>query len=359
MKKSGLVLILILLFAALPANIMAKKKGKKRANRFSLSANVSFFYDNNILRYSDYYLDEFLSGANNGRFHVSTYDDLIIEPRIKIGYRKKIIARRYTEFYLRARYDKFFVNGIKDWAQYSFGLKQYLPASTSVTFEYVYTPYYYIRHYRDKEWTDFYGDGADAFKEYSFAKDDFALRLERKIAKNFSVKLYYSHMIYYYGEFFTEHDASQNLFGGRVYYARKKIGANFGVKYLNSDARGKTGVDPSYYEYKYYFGASYVMPRFFGYKNGVSLLAVYNTRYYVSEFTPESDPVHSGRYDKYYSVYFNYEIDASAFGKIALYLNWNGRNAETVYPETSSLLSRDKDFSQFKIGVKYKYSIKF
>jgi len=360
MRRLRFFFILILLCVAASPQFFAKGKKKKKTRAIKTSFEVFTFYDNNILRYSDYYIDKFLSGENGGRFHVNTFDDLIIAPQATIAYGKRFFRGSYSEISFGAKYNKFFVNSIKDWGKYAFALRHVFPTRTTFSFEYSFIPKYYIRHYRDKEWVEAYGYGEDAFKEYSFRKDDFSFVLKQRVMKVLELKLYYDYGKYYYNKYFTEYDATRNLVGARMFYDfSRKLKVNFGVKYSFSDARGKKNVDPTYDEYKFYFGFTFVPPKIYGFGNSVTALAIYGTRNYLSPFSPANDPVHSGRNDEYFQMFFNYKFSITKRSDLIFYANYNKRDSGTSWSETNDFVAREKSFDQFKIGVKYQYEIKF
>ncbi len=360
MKNSIKKFLIIILFFSFWQNFSLAKEKKKTSKNLSLSVRTSLIYDNNILRYSDYYLNEFQNGINNGRFHISTYDDMIFTPELQIAYRKQIVKKLFSEIFIRTKFNKYFVNSIKDWGNISFGLKQNFPYKFYIRFKYDYTPHYYIRHYRDKEWIEFYGNSSDSFKEYWFAKDNYEILISKKILKNLSLNVLYNFADYYFGKYFTEYDAEQNIFGGKIFYRiSRKLKINAGMKYVYLKAKGKPGVDPSYNEYKYYLSGSYSLHPFFGIKNSVALSLIYNERFYSSNYNFYSDPLHSGRYDKSILIFLYYNFTFKNIGDFSFFYNFNKRDAETVFNETTDSISRDKSFSQQRFGLKYKYSIKF
>jgi len=72
--------LLMLVFLLANGDIIAQRKVKKNGQRLDIKVGLKTHYDNNILKYSDKYLDRFMNGEDPGRFSIDTYDDLIWTP---------------------------------------------------------------------------------------------------------------------------------------------------------------------------------------------------------------------------------------------------------------------------------------
>jgi hypothetical protein len=55
-----------------------KKKKEKKVDRWALSLSIKPFYDSNILKYSEKYIQRFKNGEDPGRFHINRIDDLTV-----------------------------------------------------------------------------------------------------------------------------------------------------------------------------------------------------------------------------------------------------------------------------------------
>jgi len=74
-----LLLFFFLFFISTGEALAAEKKKKKKKIGLELKVGLAMTYDDNILKYSDKYLDRFMNGLEPGRFQwIDTYDDLII-----------------------------------------------------------------------------------------------------------------------------------------------------------------------------------------------------------------------------------------------------------------------------------------
>ncbi|MBP1683597.1 MAG: hypothetical protein H6Q27_1161, partial [Ignavibacteriaceae bacterium] len=148
---------IILLFFFLNENVFAGDNPEKKVKKWALSLSIKPYYDSNILKYSEKYIERFKNLEDEGRFHIETTDDLVWGYSIGLTYTDEIIGSLKT--ILGAGYDSdaYTYNSIKTWLTYNVFLRQYITASTSVSASYSYLPSFYVRHFRDEDWVKYYG----------------------------------------------------------------------------------------------------------------------------------------------------------------------------------------------------------
>ena len=99
----------------IPVNTFAIDKPEKKVVKWALSLSIKPYYDNNILKYSEKYIQRFKNGEDEGRFHIETTDDLVWGYSIGLTYTDEIIGNLKT--ILGAGYDSdaYTYNSIKTW----------------------------------------------------------------------------------------------------------------------------------------------------------------------------------------------------------------------------------------------------
>ena len=81
----------------LSENVLAQKDTKKKSYHWEVRLSVGTMYDNNILKYSDKYIDRFINSQDEGRFHISSYDDMVFPYSVGISYRNNFIGTLNSE----------------------------------------------------------------------------------------------------------------------------------------------------------------------------------------------------------------------------------------------------------------------
>jgi len=143
------LLILPVIFSLITSEkIYAGGKPEKKKDKWAISLSLSPFYDNNILKYSEKYIQRFKNREDEGRFHVSSIDDLAFGYSVGVTYTDEIIGKLRT--ILGAGYDSdaYTYNSIKTWSVYNVFWRQYITTSTSLSISYSYLPGFYVRHFR-------------------------------------------------------------------------------------------------------------------------------------------------------------------------------------------------------------------
>jgi hypothetical protein len=127
------------------------KSLKEKLNlRVSGSVVLQTIYDDNILRYSDGFIEDFRRNDPPDKFHVETYDDAILSPRLFLTFRANPLGKRETRLYLGYITWQYVRNPAKDNELWTLRLRQYTARYDRVEFSYSYSPPSYIRHLSDR-----------------------------------------------------------------------------------------------------------------------------------------------------------------------------------------------------------------
>lgn len=348
-----------------------KKKSEKKINKWALSLSVRPYYDSNILKYSEKYIDRFKNREDEGRFHIETIDDLVWSYSIGITFTDNIIGQLRTILGAGFDSDAYTLNSIKTWETYNIFLRQYFSASTSFSASYSYIPGFYVRHFRDEDWVLYYGYVPETFRPYIFSKDDFSFWLQHIFDwKTTKARIYFTYDRYYLDESNTEYDSNDYIYGFRIYQSLfNNLDLNFGYLYSTSDAKGydepgetkedSDDSDATNFEHAYYAGIGYVLPKIFSRNNDISVDVQYLRGFYTTDHFLELDPLHAGRYDYNYRVFVNYNIDVIENLTATAFYHWFKRESSSASEENREYVSDEKDYTQYRVGINFSYVLKF
>ncbi len=368
-----LFLLLLALTVLLPAGGafgQEKKKKKKKTKYFELRVGLAMVYDDNILKYSEKYLNRFMNGEDEGRFHIETYDDLIINPSLEVICRPKIFKKAKTRINASISPKIYAVNNIKDWLYWGVGFQQYITKSASIKILYSYIPDFYVRHFRDDQMIPIYGYTPESFTPYAFSKDNYGIYAQNTFFKGTRIRLSLYHARYYHNKYYTEYDSKDWLYGINLYQRiHKNFRLDFAYQYVTSDAKGydasidtpetTTGPDATFAEDRFTIGFVWKLPKLAKRSNNLDVDFLLLNRYYSSPYSPLVDKLHAGRYDKNYRIYATYNITLKKYLKLSLFYNWLMRDTDTKALINSDYVSSEKDYHENKIGFKLVYSLKF
>jgi hypothetical protein len=368
--KLFIFIVPLILFMLVEKVSFAQEQTEKDENNWSVEVSFKSAYDNNILKYSDKYLDRFVNNEDEGRFHINKYDDLTFDYSARIAYSKNILKNLRSIISARFDLNQYSFNTIKSWVSYNLGWQQYISKKTSIMLSYSYLPDFYISHYRDDDWTKISGYTPETFQPYSFLKTDYSFWLQHVFSTSVKARLYFSYMDYFYNEHFTEYDSKNIMFGGRIFYELSdKIAVDAGYKYISSNAKGydepyetkqnSDDNDATYYENVFSAGIEYQMPKILELNNTISISADFILRDYTTEHSVESDPLHAGRNDFNYRLYFDYNFDILNNFSAGAFFNLLFRDADTSFEMNREYVSDEKDYNQFQLGLDFNYKFQF
>ncbi len=364
-------LLVLTIFFLLPNNeTLAQKKSKKKAQNWNLDVGLATIYDDNILKYSRKYLERFDKREDEGRFHIDTYDDLVLHLTLKATYTFKIFGDLKSKINADFGHKLYTVNDIKSSSTIGFGFRQYLTKRASMKFFYSYLPNLYINHFRDDDWVEVYGYVEEAFQPYSFAKDSYGFYIQNTFFKNSRVMLTFNYVKYYHNEHFTEYDCNNFECSFKLYQPiHKKIKLTLGYKFTNSEAIGydepfetienTDDSDATHIEDRFTFALNWKLPRFLKRTNDFNAECRLMNRYYSSKRYLEEDKMHAGRVDKNVRLYFTYNIRMKKNIKLSAFYYWFTRDSDTEAIPNKELISNEKDYHQDQYGLKITYNLKF
>ena len=363
--------ILLLITTGISDDIYAQKKQKKKKNvkHWGLNISVKSSHDNNILKYSEKYINRFNNGEEPERFKINSLDAFVIQNTVEFKYQYSIFGKLNTRFFAKAN-SKFYIdNPVKNFVVYGIGFRQYLSKSSFFNFTFSKIPNFYVRHYKDADLTALQDDQDDIFRPYEFTKDDYSIYLQNSITSSTKLRIEFSFMEYLYNEYFSEYDAYNILYGIKIYQTlSKRVKLNAGYRYVRSKAdqlgslpleAGEKYVDPSFDEYIFSLGLSFSLPRMFGVSQKISLSGKYNRRYYTTNVYYKFDPLHTGRYDFVYRANINYGFKISRGFTTSFFYTWNMRYSSSTIEGNKDRIAREKDFEQNIFGINMEYSFKF
>jgi len=351
--------------------IHAGESPRKKIKSWGIDLSLNTFYDSNILKYSDKYIDRFKNREDAGRFHVNRYDDLVFSYSISFSFTKNFYKKLKTTFGTEMGMDTYSYNNIKSWSSFDIYWQQEVTNSTSFAISYSYIPEFYIRHFYDDDWTIIYGYVPETFQPYKFSKEDYSLWVQQYFwNKKTRLRVYFSYMKYFHNQHYTEFDSKDYLYGFRVYQKLTNfLSVNAGYKYTTSDAKGfdqpgelrlaSDDSDGTNYEHIYLAGIELKLPKIFSVRNDLNLTAQYQEQFFTTKHFYELDPLHSGRYDYNYRVFFNYNFDLFKDFTLSAFFTWMNRDTHSTINANEEYISDEKDYSQYQTGIKFNYQIKF
>jgi hypothetical protein len=348
-----------------------KKKTEKKVDKWTLSLSIKPYYDSNVLKYSDKYIQRFKDGEDPGRFHINRIDDLTVGYSAGITYTDAFFGNMKTILGAGYDTDAYTYNSVKNWATFNIFYRQQITASTSAQFSYSYIPEFYVRHFRDDDWVKYYGFTEITFQPYTFSKDDFAFWVQQILPwKTTRARLYFTYSRYYLNSAYTEYDSDDYMFGFRIYQKlMDNLDLTFGYLYGTSDAKGydepaetkeqSDDSDATNFDHAYFAGLGLNLPKIFSMSNDIRVDFQYQRVFFTTNHYVELDLLHAGRYDYNYRVFVNYNIKLLNSLSATLFYNWYAREAGSGSNINDGYISDEKDYTQYRIGVKLNYIIKF
>jgi len=365
------VLLMFIIFSISNGDAFAEEKNKKKKkDTWEVKAKLAAIYDDNILKYSDKYLDRFMKQQDEGRFHIDTYDDFILFTSLGLSKTFRIFGKQKTIFNGEVSRRTYAVNSVKDWNYFTVGIRQYITKYLSFKILYSYIPDFYVRHFRDEQWVDIYGYNSNTFTPYAFSKDNYGFWIQNTFFKNTRIKftLYYSP--YYHNKHYTEYDSKNWTYGIQLYQKlHKKFRVDVGYQYVTSDAKGydasyetpetTNGPDATYVEDRFVFGFDWKLPRIKKLRHSFDAKCLIFNRYYSSEHPWQTDRLHAGRVDNNLRFYVNYKLRLNKSWQLTAYYNWLGRDSGTTADLNNDYVSNEKDYRQNIFGLMVAYTLKF
>lgn len=369
--RATVLILVTLTFLVINQQIFAGDPPKKKADKWALTLSINPYYDSNVLKYSDKYIQRFKNREDPGRFHINRIDDLTIGYSAGLTFSDKFIGKLRTTLGAGYDTDAYTYNSVKTWATFELFFRQQITKSTSAQFSYSFIPEFYVRHFRDDDWVYYYGYTEIAFQPYTFSKDNFSFWVHQILPwRTTRARLYFTYSRYFLNEAYTEYDSNDYMFGFRIYQTlMKNLQITFGYLYTNSDAKGydeptetrdlSDDSDATNYEHTYFAGFKLNFPEIFSRPNYLRTNFQYQRTFFTTEEFVEIDPLHAGRYDYNYRLFLNYNLILIKNLSATLFYNWYMREAGSPSEYNDEYISDEKDYTQYRLGVSFNYLITF
>jgi hypothetical protein len=355
-----------------------EKSKKKKKSTYEVKVSLDAKYDDNILKYSEKYLERFMNGLDYGRFHIETYDDVILTPSVSVAGNFKIFGKLNSRFNADFSHNQYIVNNIKTWDYFSLGYQQNLTKKASFKILYSYIPEFYVRHFRDEDLVRIYGYTPETFVPFSFSKDNLGFWIQNTYFKNTRIRLTFSYAKYYHNQHYTEYDCDNLTYGIQIIQpVNKTIKLEAGFEYTTSNAKGydnttiegfytteetkenSDDADATNREESYWLGCSWQIPDVLKLKHSLDAKIGYDRRNYTTDDGPIEDPEHAGRLDQNMNLAFTYSLRLNKKFSVSAYYKFFGRDSSTSSIINSNYVSNEKDYKQNQVGLSISYNLKF
>jgi hypothetical protein len=375
-KVTSIILIFIFFFSVEEVFTQEKSKEKSKPKRYEVEVGLDAVYDDNILKYSDKYLERFMDGMDFGRFHIETYDDMILKPSFKFTSTFNFFKKQKTKFSFDYSYSAYIVNDIKNWQGIGISVNQSFLKRASFRISYNYIPDFYVRHFRDEDLVQYYEETTgfgyipETFVPFSFAKDNIGFWIQNTFFKNTRLRLVFDYARYFHNEHYTEYDCKNLMYGFQINQAiTKELKVDLGFEFTNSRAKGydepgetletSDDADANNVANGFLFGLSYQLPKIMNLKSNLNAGLDYDLKYYTTDNYVEVDPEHAGRVDNSLAISVNYNVEISKSFSIGAFYKWSGRDSYTSSEINSNYVSNEKDYKQNQVGLELSYGLKF
>jgi hypothetical protein len=367
-KKCFVWLFSLLLFLLVSARIKAQSEKEKVFQGLDLELGLGSIYDDNILKYSDYYLTKFKNHEDSGRFHVNTTDGLIIDQSVKLTPTFLFFGKNKTVLVGDFDQQTYVNNKIKNWNKISVGLQQFIVKKLSIDFSYSYLPSFYVRHYYDEDWVAIYGYAPETYQPFEFSKNEYGFWIQNTFFKNLNTRLRLSFDFeqYFYNEHFIEYDSKNLVYGINLYQpVKKKFKFELGYRFISSNAKGydepgetkdsSDDSDPSYNADEYNGAIKYIFQPIFKRTSNINIDFTYKRSCYTTKHYLELDRLHAGRTDDLYKLKISYEIFLLKSLTLSGFYYWCKQDSDTRAEANKELVSQEKDYLHHQYGLTFKY----
>jgi len=370
LSLKGFIILLALCIFTISGELAAQKKPKQKSLGIEAEIGISMTYDDNILKYSEKYLNRFMNHEDEGRFHIETYDDFIVSPSISLSRSFKFFGKKSTILNADFKPSFYTLNDINNWSVLNFGVRQNFAGKASFKLFYSYIPHYYIRHFRDDDWVVVHGYTPIAFQPYVFSKDTYGFWIQNTFFKNSRVMFTFNFQKYFHNEHYTEYDSDNTLYRIKLYQPlHKKLRLELMYQFVHSDAKGYDGegeskflsddADATYDEDGLSVGLVWTLPKIKKYTHNIQGECVVYRRCYTTEEYVEIDPLHAGRVDENFRFYFTYNIRLSKALSLAAFYKWYYRESGSGSEINDWFISDEKDYRQNQAGLEISYGFGF
>jgi hypothetical protein len=369
--------LLILLFigwavrmgAQTDSGTLVSKKRRTLKPEYSAIIGLKTMYNDNLLEYSDYFIEKFVTREDSGRFHINTYDALLIKPSFLFTISLPLFKKKPTQLWGYAAHTFTIRNNKRgDFSSYSFGLNQTISPAIQAELSYSYLPFFYLFHMRDRDYTDLMGFTPETFMPLTYSKNKYEAGVSYKWK---TIKLNFTGLRsqYFFNAYFTEFDAIEQGYRVNISsrFFKQKLSTKFLYEFSRSmakgyDEEGETRLnsdesDASNYRNRYGVQLDYSIPKIRKVATSLSLEIDITKRTYLSENFIERDMFQTGRRDIVANLGVDYKISISKHMVLALTYEHNKRKAGSLSSINHALIDRERSYSQNVYGMAINYKI--
>ena len=339
------------------------KKKKKSKWKTRVTVGLETIYDDNFLRYSDDYLDDFHAGTYPWKFQIDRQDTHIFAPSIDMYAQRKLISWGNTRFRFKFKRWQYLQGHIKSNMGFDYYIRQYLPKGRSLEFWYNYAPQQYIRELSYRTPLQPPSDPLE-WGEFRYSRNVFNLIFRTKVRKNMNLKLHFNRSLRYYNQEFMENDIKDLGLRGTLYWdVHKAWRLTLDYGYSDAPARGANEVgetleasddsDPSYKRDLFQIDIAWKPKWAKGIFDKVALRGQHQIYWFTSTKELVDDPYHVGRKDMVYATQLVFDRKLNKTLTMKLGVKYTERVVESPWKGD---IAEDKDYNQrrYWIGLTYR-----
>ncbi|MEM8963880.1 MAG: hypothetical protein AAGD38_20520 [Acidobacteriota bacterium] len=325
---------------------------------WAVRGRVASYYDDNILRYSDKFIQRFEDGRDPSRFRVESLDDFIQRLDLYVDHAFPGLRKREAKIGVDIEHRAYLRNDIKDWTRFGVHLDQDLGLGRSATITASYSPGFYVRHIRDSDLTGASANGTDPFQAFEFDKTEFRAEYRHPLGASLDARYHAGLAIFEHSDAFTEFDSDNLFIGARLdHRLSRELRLSYAVEYTDSSAQGydqpgetletSDDTDPSYRQFDLMLAARYRFPG--PRRHTLFLQAEYGQREYTTDKPANLAPLHNGREDQILRYYASWQLRLTPRYSLTLFAQARDRSSDAPIDLDIGV---EKDYEQFEIGLR-------
>lgn len=336
--------------------------------RISGSLVLQSIYDDNILRYSDGFIEDFRRNDPPEKFHVKTYDDAIVSPRVFLTIRANPFGKRETRLYLGYITWQYTTNPSKNNDLWTLRARQYVSKYNRFEFSYSYSPPSYIRHLSDREPFDPRSTTPLEWKPFKSVRHGMGLAYTHRFHRRIYTTIEGGRVLRFYNRPFLENDNWEWNGSFEILWNPPGVWRFIG-RYMYSDANARAldtteeTIDTSddgngSYERDLYELRVRLRP-----KGGLWIAREFEVKgqhmgYFFTGTKPaHEDPLHTGRKDNVYTVELTAGSKKLIGGLITLKLGYRYSQRTSSLPGTfEGEDAEDKDYKNNRAWLEVRHS---
>ena len=346
-----------LAFRAQRADRRAVSMPGEPVSGWNTRVRVASYYDSNILRYSDKFIQRFDQGRDSGRFRVESLDDTIQRVDLDMTREYAGTGNKPATLALGISHRSYWRNSIKDWTRAQLTWEQHLRRGRRISLFVNGATDFYVRHLRD---SDLVGAGSpeDRFQAFEFQRTAAGLRFTQELGTSSSLRYDLGIARFRHSDAFREFDSDNLSAGLRLdQWTSRRVRLSFGLEFTDSEAQGydqagetletSDDTDPAYRQLDLMLAARIRLP---GSRRQVLFLqAETGRREYTTDKPTNLAPLHSGREDDFLRLYGSWQLDLTPRYRLTIF----GQSRERSSSAPIDLdIGVEKDYEQSEVGVR-------